>query len=144
MIKENFNYYKRNWHTVETDNDEIMVFDYNDYFMHSIDLHIKETDIFDNYETQLDMELENNMIIDGGYYPEYIKKIIFDMVQFHKCTLIIVNDYEIRTDIYGVYEIQLFVEIMQAANSDAIQIQFYFGEYGDKRKDVNNIFEVDC
>ena len=144
MTKQNFNYYIRKWHTIETSDDEIMVYDYNDYFMDFIEMHIKETDIYNHYNNQLEMERDNNMIIAGGFYPEHIKQIIFDMVQIHHTTLISVGDYDIRPDIYGVYEIQLFVEIMQSANNDPITLQFYFGDPVDKIKAVNNIFEVDC
>lgn len=141
MANQNFNYYQRTWHTVETATDEIMIYDYTEFFNDTMDRNFSEVDIYDWYDSLLECELDHNMVIEDGYYPDYIKQIIFDMIQYHRCKIVTINGYDINTSIYGVYEIQLFVEIMQAANSDAIDVDFYFTEF---EKEPKNKFSVSC
>ena len=144
MTNQNFNYYQRGWHTAETATDEIMIYDYTEFFKDTMDRHFSEVDIYDCYDSIVEFELDHNIVIDECSYPHYIKQIIFDMTQYHHCQIVSVNGYDINTSIYGIYEIQLFIEIMQAGNSESIEVQFYFGDYADKIRDRTKMFTIYC
>lgn len=144
MAKQYFNYYNKSWDTKLLPEDEIMVYKYDDFFDNSIHIEFTERDIYDNSTNEFDFELDKGMIVNDLYYPDHYKEIIWDMVQERKCKIVIVNDCMIRTDIYSVYDIQLFVEIMQYSSEVLIPIEFYFGDYGDTIKDVTKLFCINC